>query len=88
MNSEEANESLYAAADEGNLFKLNEAIGAGADKDYQSREKLSIPSKNGRYLTLWGIKNTSLHVACLRGFVPLVRRLLDINANVNATNEV
>ncbi len=88
MNSEEANKSLYAAADEGNLFKLNEAIDAGADKDYQSPEKLSILAENGNYHTIWGIKNTSLHIACLRGFIPLVRRLLDINANVNATNEV
>ena len=88
MNSVEVNQSLYKAAEEGNLTKLNEAIDAGADKDYQSPEELKSPAEKGGNFYIWGIKNTSLHVACLRGFIPLVRRLLDINAEVNATNEV
>ena len=80
MNPTEANESLYAATEEDNLPKLNEAIDAGADTEYKSPKELPyiLAVKN----------NTSLHVACLRGFMPIVLRLLEINARVNATTEV
>ena len=85
MNPAEANESLYAATEEDDLPKLNEAIDAGADTEYKSPKKLR--DKKGDWIGL-GEKSTSLHVACLRGFMPIVLRLLEINARVNAKNEV
>ena len=85
MNPAEANESLYAATEEDNLPKLNEAIDAGADTEYKSPKELRDKEGN----TIEGYENgTSLHVACLRGFMPIVLRLLEINARVNATNQV
>ena len=85
MNPAEANESLYAATEEDDLPKLNKAIDAGADTEYKSPKELR--DKEGHII--WGSgKNTSLHVACLRGFMPTVLRLLEINARANATNEV
>ena len=85
MNPAETNESLYAATEEDNLPKLNEAIDAGADPEYKSPKKLI--DKEGHIF--WGSENnTSLHVACLRGFMPIVLRLLEINARVNATTDV
>ncbi len=85
MDPAEANESLYAATEEDNLPKLNEAIDAGADPEYKSPTNLIDKKGN----TIWMSKNnTSLHVACLRGFMPIVLRLLEINARVNATTEV
>ena len=84
MNPAEANESLYAATEEDNLPKLNEAIDAGADTEYKSPTNLIDKKGN----TIWlGDIGTSLHVACLRGFMPIVLRLLEINARVNATDE-
>ena len=85
MNPAEANESLYAATEEDNLPKLNEAIDAGADTEYKSPKELR--DKEGNIFYRSG-NNTSLHVACLRGFMPIVLRLLEINARVNATNQV
>ena len=79
-----ANEMLFTAAEEDNLPKLNEAIDAGADTEYKSPKELRGKKGNlmrNRY-------STSLHVACLRGFMPTVLRLLEINARVNATNKV
>ena len=84
MNPLEANESLYAAAEEDNLSKLNEAIDAGADTEYKCPKELRDKEGN----TMWISENgTALHVACLRGFMPIVLRLLEINARVNATNQ-
>ena len=88
MNPAEANESLYAATEEGNLPKLNEAIDAGADPEYKSPKELSTKIDSGRTYILVVKNNTSLHVACLRGFMPIVLRLLEINARVNATTDV
>ena len=85
MNPAEANESLYAATEEDNLLKLNEAIDAGADPEYKSPKELR--DKEGNIIK-GSENNTSLHVACLRGFIPIVLRLLEINARVNASNEV
>ena len=83
MNPAEANESLYAATEEDNLLKLNEAIDAGADPEYPKE----LRDKEGNIIK--GSENsTSLHVACLRGFIPIVLRLLEINARVNAKTEV
>ncbi len=85
MNPAEANESLYAATEEDNLPKLNEAIDAGADTEYKSPKELIDKEGN----TIKGSENnTSLNVACLRGFMPIVLRLLEINARVNATTKV
>ena len=106
MNPAKANESLYAATEEDNLPKLNEAIDAGADTEYKSPKELSTNIDLGRTYNYESTKelstnidsgrtyilvvkdNTSLHVACLRGFMPIVLRLLEINARVNAKNQV
>ena len=85
MKPAEANEYLYAATEKDNLSLLNEAIDAGADTEYKSPKEL----RNKKGNTIWlSDHGTSLHVACLRGFIPIVLRLLEINARVNATNEV
>ncbi len=85
-NPLEANESLYTAAEEDDLLKLNKAIDAGADTEYKSPKIFKFKEGN----TIWSSRNKSaaLHVACLRGFMPIVLRLLEIKARVNATNKV
>ena len=75
---------LFTAAKEDDLLKLNEAIDAGADTEYKSPELLV--DKEG-YINN-SENSTSLHVACLRGFMSIVLRLLEINASVYATNQV
>ena len=81
-----ANESLYTAVEEDDLPKLTEAIDAGADTEYKSPKLLS--DIVGRTYFWRNEKSTSLHVACHRGFMPIVQRLLEIDARVNATNGV
>ena len=49
MNLAEANDSLYAAAEEDNLLKLNEAIDAGADTEYKSKKELKKLKENKKY---------------------------------------
>ena len=83
MKPAEANEYLYAATEKDNLSLLNEAIDAGADTEYKSPKELR--DKYGNTICK---NNTSLHVACLRGFMPIFLRLLEINARVNATTDV
>ena len=81
MKPAEANEYLYAATEKDNLSLLNEAIDAGADTEHKSPKTL----KDKRGATYMDRRNgTSLHVACLRGFMPIFLRLLEINARVNA----
>ncbi len=75
--------ALYEAAEEGNLAKLNEAVEAGADIEYQSPKEL-----RDNFWDSLGKNNTSLHVACFFGFIPIVLRLLELNAKVGSQNEV
>ena len=88
MNPLEANESLYAAAEEDDLLKLNEAIDAGADIEYKSPKNLGLAVGNEKYIWRTAAYSTSLHAACLRGFIPTALRLLEVNAGVNALDEV
>lgn len=81
MNPEEANKCLYTAAEESNLDNLNEAIAAGADTEYESPKDLlnwnsESPINNSK----------ALHVACLLSSMPIVAKLLEVNAKVNVTN--
>jgi ankyrin repeat protein len=75
------NSLLYAAAVAGDLAKFDEAVEAGADINYES-DNLLRDSKG--YSS--GSNNTCLHVACLYGYLPIVNRLLDLDANINAIN--
>ena len=77
------NESLYAAAEEDDLDKLNQAIEAGADIEYESHTNLKEREKAK---TMESKNNTALCVACYRGFMPIVLRLLELNAKVNTNN--
>ena len=78
----EKNLTLYASAQEGNLVKFNEAFEGGADIEYKNSEDID---KFG-YIENLGYGNTSLHIACLRGFMPMITRLVELNANINTIN--
>ena len=74
------NESLYDAAEEGSLEKLNEAVANGADIHYLSPKRLCVNGSTG---------NSALHVACYKGLRPVIDRLLELGADIHLkTTEV
>ena len=75
-------DALYIAAEEDSMEKCNAAIEAGANIDYLSSR--SYIDKDG---TDCGKDFSSLHVACIRGYLPFVNRLLELNANVDINTE-
>ena len=62
--------------------KFNTAIQAGANVNYQSLDSYFDESGDD-----FGRLYSSLHIASLRGCLPIVTRLLELNANCNVINE-
>ena len=89
QNLVQMNKALYEAAQNGNLVSFNEAVEAGADIEYRSGETIysntNEQKKKGADREL-GRDNTSLHILCFLGFMPIVMRLLELNAEINSTN--
>ena len=76
----DVNESLYDAAEEGSLEKLNEAVANGADIHYLRPKELCVKGDTG---------NSALHVACYKGLRPIIDRLLELGADIHLkTTEV
>lgn len=84
MNLVQVNKTLYEAAQKGNLVSFNGAVEAGADIEYKSGE--TIYSNINKWDSGYGLDNTSLHIACYKGFIPIAMRLLELNADINSTN--
>ena len=75
-------DAIYIAAEEDSMEKFNAAIEAGANIDYQCSR--SYIDKDGKDC---GKGFSSLHVACIRGSLPFVTRLLELNASVDINAE-
>ena len=71
---------LYVATEEDNLSTFNEALDAGADIDH----KFSIYYR----CFSWCKNNTCIHIACHRGFLPIINRLFELDVDYNARNSV
>ena len=82
---EKINEAFYAAAVEGDLVKFDEAVAMGADLRYLSPTDYDIRSPLGcigRDDIIGDGDNSALHAACHEGFVPIIERLLDLDASL------
>ena len=75
-------DAIYIAAEEDSMEKCNAAIEAGANIDYLCSR--SYIDKDG---TDCGKGLSSLHVACIRGSLPFVTRLLELNASADIEAE-
>ncbi len=75
-------DAIYIAAEQDSMEKCNAAIKAGANIDYLCSR--SYMDKDGKDC---GKGFSSLHVACIRGSLPFVTRLLESNANVDINAE-
>lgn len=73
--------ALYLATQDDDLDKFNTALEAGADIEFKYAEKI-LEYKDIKM----GYKNSALHLACIRGFIPIVLKLIELNANVNIQN--
>ena len=74
--------ALLDAAKEDDAAKFNTAIQAGANVNYQSLDSYFDVNEVD-----FSRLNSSLHIASLRGCLPIVTRLLELNANCNVLNE-
>ena len=81
MNSNNSNDALYAAVEEGSLEKLNEAAASGADVNFLSDKRL--PGWKEEYVQK-GTGNSALHLACWLGLDrAIIDRLLELGSDVH-----
>ncbi len=66
--------ALFDAVKEDDAAKFNTAIQAGANVNYQSLDSYFDENKVD-----FGRSNSSLHIASLRGCLPIVTLLLELN---------
>jgi hypothetical protein len=79
--TEQANEALYVAVEEGSLEKLNEAAAGGADVNFLSHKRLPGWSEDYRGS---GTGNSVLHLACWLGLDrSIINRLLDLGSDIH-----